>query len=171
MVTNPALDRQPPTITKECPQSFKELRETFNLKDSYRLLHNNLKIFTRRQGHRQSRLNRFYIDQSITPKQECNIPIAISDHDAVILQLETKNLLKPGKGIWKNNASIYSDEHFCYYLLSKWQLWQTLYPTIYQNKVTWWLDMKTRIKDLKIEFSKNGVFENQLRQRELEQNF
>jgi len=156
MVTNPALDRQPPTITKECPQSFKELRETFNLKDSYRLLHNNLKIFTR-QGHRQSRLNRFYIDQSITPKQECNIPIAISDHDAVILQLETKNLLNPGKGFWKNNVSIYSDEQFCNYLLSKWQLWQILYPTLYQNKVTWWLDMKTRIKDLNIEFSKNRV--------------
>ena len=33
MVMNPALVRQPPTITKECPQSFKELRETFNLKD------------------------------------------------------------------------------------------------------------------------------------------
>ena len=63
MVMNPALDRQPPTITKECPQSFKELCETFNLKDSYRLLYNNLKTFSRRQGHRQSRLDRFYIDQ------------------------------------------------------------------------------------------------------------
>jgi len=51
--------------------------------------------------------------------------------------LATRNLLKPGKGIWINNASIYSDKHFCNYLLSKWQLWQTLYPTIYQNKVTW----------------------------------
>jgi len=87
VVTNPALDRQPPTITKECPQSFKKLCETFNLKDSHRFLYNNLKIFTRRQGHRQSRLDRFYIDQLITPKQEWNIPITISDHDAVILQL------------------------------------------------------------------------------------
>ena len=165
MVMNPALDRQPPTITKECPQSFKELCETFNLKDSYRLLYNNLKTFSRRQGHRQSRLDRFYIDQLITPKQEFNIPIAISDHDVVILQLETKNLLKPGKGTWKNNASIYSDEHFCNYLLSKWQLWQTLYPTIYQNKVTWWLDMKTRIKDLNIEFSKYRVLKSITRKR------
>jgi len=106
MVMNPALDRQPPTITKEYPQSFKELCETFSLKDSYRLLYNNLTIFSRRQGHRQSRLDRFYIDQLITPKQEWNIPIAISDHDAVILQLETKNLLKPGEGIWKNNLYI-----------------------------------------------------------------
>jgi len=68
MVTNPALDRQPPTITKECQQSFKALCETFNLKNSYRLLYNNLKIFSRRQGYRQSRLDRFYINQLITPK-------------------------------------------------------------------------------------------------------
>jgi len=51
MVTNPALDPQTPTTTKECPQNFKELCETFNLKDSHRLLYNNLKVFTRRQGH------------------------------------------------------------------------------------------------------------------------
>jgi len=31
MVTNPALDRQPPTTTKECPQNFKELCETFKI--------------------------------------------------------------------------------------------------------------------------------------------
>jgi len=99
MVTNPALHRQPSTTTKECPQNFKELCETFNFKDSYRLLYNNLKIFTRRQRHRQSRLDRFYVDQLITSKQEWSFPIAISDHDAIILQLETIKLHKSGKGI------------------------------------------------------------------------
>ena len=87
------------------------------------------------------------------------------------MQLETKNLLKPEKGIWKNNVPIYSDEHFCNYLLFKRATLASSLPNTIAKYSKLVAKYETRIKDLNIEFSKNRVFENQLRERELEQNF
>ena len=35
------------------------------------------------------------------------MPIAFSDHDAVILEIRDVNLPKIGRGVWKNNTLVY----------------------------------------------------------------
>jgi len=70
MVLDRQLDRQPSITGNECPKTFLELCETLNLRDTYRTLYGKTKIFTRRQGNTQSTLDRFCINQSVTPQRE-----------------------------------------------------------------------------------------------------
>ena len=101
-----------------------------------------------RQGHSQARLDRIYVSKEILIAKQYSIPESLSDHDIVVLQI--KNIITPerGKGTWKNNIKVYESDLFQEELTTGWPKWQTLHPTLFQNKINWWLHTKGRIKDM-----------------------
>ena len=154
MVENSTLDRDPPSNRSDTFQSLQDLRSTFNLHDSFRLLYGNKRFFTRRQGQSQSRLDRFYIDSNFTAFSEHSLPGLSSDHDIVVLQLSDIHITPHGKGRWKNNTSIYLTPQFQKNFQIKWKQWRTLQPYLFLSKTMWWIHMKRRIKDLNITHAK-----------------
>ena len=106
----------------------------------------------------------------MTPQREWTVPIAFSDHDAVILEIRDVNLAKIGRGVWKNNTLVYQQENFQTESENKWQLWQTLHMTLFTDKVKWWLNIKSRIKVLNIKYSKEMTAQSKHKEKELEVN-
>jgi len=140
MVENSRLDRDPLSSRSDPTQPLQDLCSTFGLKDSLRLKYGNARLFTRRQGNIQSRLDRFYISTNITPIIEYTIPGISSDHGIVVLGINNIATPARGKGRWKNNASIYADPLFQKYFKYKWRQRCTVQP--FSTKIEWWIQIK-----------------------------
>jgi len=153
-VENPTLDRDPPTDRKDHTSSLRVLRETFGLRDTFRIIHGNTRLFTRRQGLSQSRIDRFYACGKITPLSEQTLPGLASDHDMVVIEVNTTTTPRHGKGQWMNNVASYSDPMFKTWLQYKWNQWRTLQPYFFETKAEWWLKTKIRVKHLLIDHAK-----------------
>ena len=101
----------------------------------------------------------------MTPQREWTVPIAFSDHDAVILEIRDVKLPKIGRGVWKNNTLVYQQENFQTEFENKWQIWQTLHMTLFTDNVKWWLNIKSRIKDLNTKYSKEMAAQSNKKKR------
>jgi len=154
MVENPGLDRDPPSTTNDPTRKLRDLCSTFNLRDTFRLNYGNARLFTRRQGQSQSRLDRFYVCGQVTPSSEYTTPSLSSDHDILVLETRNFEVSTHGKGRWKNNITIYDDPFFKRRFNAKWQQWCTLHPILFTSAVDWWLHMKPRIKDVNIHYAR-----------------
>ena len=106
-VENSRVDREPPTMRNDPIHPLRELHETFDLEDTLRRAHGNARLFTRRQGNVQSRLDRFYASKTIEPLAEYTFPGLSSDHNIVILGINNITITTHGTGRWKNNVTIY----------------------------------------------------------------
>jgi len=113
-------------------------------------MYGNRIFFTRRQGQVQSRLDRFYVDSNIVTSSEYSRPGLSSDHDIVVLEIQSFCITPHGKGRWKNNAAIYETQAFKTELQFKWQQWLTLQSFLFDSKIEWWIHIKDRIKTLNI---------------------
>ena len=153
-VENNSLDREPPSTRNDPTQTLRELYETFGVQDTLRLVYGNARLFTRRQGNTQSRLDRFYACSSVKPLSEYTHPGLSSDHDVVVLETNNTTITTHGKGRWKNNAAIYNEQSFKIHLQHKWRQWCTLQPFLFQTKTEWWTQIKSRIKNLLIQHAK-----------------
>ena len=80
---------------------------------------------------------------------------------------------KPTKN-WQRRVEkhtlVYQQENFQTEFENKWQLWQTLHMTLFTNKVKRWLNTKSRIKDLNINYSKEMAAQSNQKEKELEVN-
>ena len=153
-VENSTLDRDPPSNRPDSTASLRDLCETFELQDTLRVIHGNMRLFTRRQGDSQSRIDRFYVCPKITPLSERTLPGLASDHDVVVLGIKNATVPKRGKGRWKNNVTAYDDPAFRARLQYKWRQWQALQPYLYITKTDWWLHTKSRLQGLLIDYAK-----------------
>ena len=157
MVESSRLDRDPPSSRTDPTQSLQDLCSTFGLRYSLRLKYGNTRLFTRRQGSIQSRLDRFYMGTNITPAIEFTSPGISSDHDMVVLGINNIAIPERGRGRWKNNASTYADPLFQQHFQYKWRQWCTLQPFLFSTKIEWWIQIKSRIKSLLIEHAKTRL--------------
>ena len=169
-VENPAIDRDPPSNKKDPTSTLRELRETFGLQDTLRATHGNTRLFTRRQGVSQSRIDRFYTCKKISPLLEWTLPGLASDHDIVAVEINSVVTPKHGKGRWKNNVAYYSDLEFKAQLQHKWSQWRTLQPYLFETKTDWWLQMKKRVQHLLTEHAKHSQSAERKREAELKRN-
>jgi len=119
-----------------------------------------------RQGHSQARLDRIYVSKEILIAKQYSIPESLSDHDIVVLQIE--NIITPerGKGTWKNNIKFYESDSF-QELTTRWPKWQILHPTLFQNKIDWWLHMKGRIKDMNKKHARKSTTQQKQQEEKL----
>jgi len=167
-VENPMLDRHPPSNRKDNTLALRELCETFRLRDTFRAAHGDARLFTRRQANLQSRIDRFYASDTITPQSEQTLPGLASDHDLVVLQIKNITIPTRGTGRWKNNTSIYADTLFQNHFKHKWSQWRTLQSFLFPTKADWWIQTKTRVKNLlkqhaRIKLTRDKKRENHLR--------
>ena len=166
-LTTTALDRDPPSNWKDPTSTLRELRETFGLQDTLRAIHGNMRLFTRRQGDSQSRIDPFYACRKISPLSEQTLPGLASDHDIVVIEINNAVTPKHGKGRWKNNVASYSHQAFKTRLQYKWSQRRTLQPYLFETKTDWWLQIKTRVQHLLIEHAKSRQSAEQNREAEL----
>ena len=170
IVDQPQLDCQPPKRPRKKPTELQILTNAFKLDDPYRAFNPNAKSFTWHSPQYQSRIDRFYLTENIICAAVNTITNPHSDHDIVTLQTKSFSTQPRGKGYWKNNITIYKDKEFLKDLEQCWPLWRSLYPTIFPDLSTWWLDIKNRIKNLVISHSKRLSNESKQKEISLQQN-
>jgi hypothetical protein len=98
-----------------------------------------------------SRIYRIYTTPQLTARKTGieTIPAAFSDHNAVIIRIETD---KPpptrGRGYWKMNTLFLQEKTFSGKLAEEWANWKTKMK-YYEKTVMWWTrSAKRRIKIL-----------------------
>ena len=77
-----------------------------------------------------------------------------SDYDMAITQLNIPLPDPRGKEFWKNNTSVYKLEKFQEELDVRWAKWKTLLGTVHPDFPEWWVEIKQKIKNLVIKWSK-----------------
>ena len=96
-------------------QSVLEIMNASNLIDIFRLCHPNDKCYTWRRKHpiKQARLDYFLISNSMFDLvKTCNIKSSYrSDHSSIKLEIEFSKF-RIGKGIWKFNTSLLSNQDY-----------------------------------------------------------
>ena len=149
------LDMDRSSLRKKCnyiPSNFRKLITTFKLIDTYRKKHLTEKGFTHVSAHGWARIDRIYVSNHIHINKAIHSPCFLSDHDAVISDITLKECQR-GKGIWRNNSTIYENELFKKDLKRRWKRWETLHPFLYDNRTDWWIQIKQKIKALVIKHS------------------
>ena len=117
--------------------------------DPWRASHPDLHDFTWRNASNsiRSRLDRFYISNSISFSSVDHLPVFFSDHDGVVLTFKPDNLPDRGRGFWKCNTSVLSDPLFQTDFSSAYVGWRTLRDG-FADLLDWWEDVKFRSKKL-----------------------
>ena len=128
---------------KFCP-ALKDLVWTAGLCDVFRVCHPRLEEFTFfRAGSAASRLDRFYISDSIkTRLLDVQHVASLSDHCAIKMSLKLNLKLKAApkqnrKTYWKLNNAILNDDEFMPSFVSFWQSNVEIMEK-YQDAAEWW---------------------------------
>ena len=130
--------------------------EEFSLIDIWRIRNPQLLQFTRREGTRiglvQSRLDYFLISSTVTAHVfNCTInPGFRSDHSIVNLKLELFDTQKRGKGYWKFNNKLLTDD--VYINLIKKEIMEIKKQNFFSNKNTAWEFFKCQIRTITISY-------------------
>ena len=138
---------------------LQELKAEHKLIDIWRDLHPKTRQFSwhSKQANISSRLDRIYIDSTLTPLvKSCYItPFVWSDHDMVVMSFSLPNIVTRGRGFWKmllDDAFEADVEHF-------WAEWKNE-KTKYSDSTSWWDLGKTYVKKLAIDFPLGNKKEN-----------
>jgi len=107
-VENLQLDKYP--LSKHTQNLLLNLTQNLNLIDSFRTQNPTRTTFTRHTSNFHSRLDRFYTNHLCNPKNHIFIPTPFSDHDIVILTLNTSSKPTTQTSLWKNNVSNFVHE-------------------------------------------------------------
>jgi len=111
----------------------------FELQDIWRA--DSLRIvFTHYSPMGTSRIDRIYTTKGLSNKKICveTVAAAFTDHLSVVKLLSVDvPIVRPGKGFWKMNTSILSDEAFQEKLRQKWPVWRQQ-TRFYTDWPTWW---------------------------------
>uniref|UniRef100_H2ZZX0 Reverse transcriptase domain-containing protein n=1 Tax=Latimeria chalumnae TaxID=7897 RepID=H2ZZX0_LATCH len=76
--------------------------------DAFATANPGIEGFTYERGGAKSRIDRFYLSNLLLLAKVKNLPLCFSDHVCVFASLRFKNFLPRGKGIWRNNVSLFS---------------------------------------------------------------
>jgi hypothetical protein len=105
--------------------------------------------YTHFTAHSASRLDRIYMTVEVLPRKTGMeaLPVAFSDHSAVILRLATTTPPPTrGRGHWEMNIQLMSDKVFCDTITKERDTWKQ-HIKYYPTTVLWWNRfVKRRIK-------------------------
>ena len=162
MTTNSRIDRWPPSATNDSHSHVLERAiDTFNLRDSCRVIYPDKKLYTYKKGS-DGNLSMSRIDKLLISKhfniidyfQEDYIP---SDHEIIVTQLQHQSVLVFGRSPWRNNTKYFKYDNF----LEKFKiLWNNLKTSksylYYGNFNKWWNKVKYDVKVMLINFGKDS---------------
>ena len=153
-VLNSELDRKNCSSNYDAGQrDVKYLMDIFELEDVWRRRNPDERCFTWEGRGKQSRIDYWLISQSLDNQiDEVTINRApFSDHSAICLVLHTDETMR-GRGIWKMNVSILTNDVFRNAFFDKWaQLIKEKH--LYSDIQTWWDIAKKGIKSLAMNVS------------------
>ena len=150
-VENPQLDKYPPVKTYSKPLTLLDLTRNLNLIDSFRTQNPTSTTFTRHTSNSHSRLDRFYTNHLCNPKNHIFIPTPFSDHDIVILTLNTSSKPTTQTSFWKNNVSNFGQEQQKNEIIKLIETHSQITNTTHdKNPLENWQNLKKKIKQLLI---------------------
>ena len=117
---NEKIDKQGKKIDTQSKYAINwtNLMENFNLSDKWRIRNPQIKRYTwrsnTRNGIAQSRLDYFIISRSLEYSiSDTDIkPGLNSDHSIITITIKFNNYQKRGKGLWKLNCKLLTDEQY-----------------------------------------------------------
>ena len=168
---NPILDIYPPNPKITQITQLTDLCRACDLRDNFRTLYPNKQSFTWRGPLSASRLDRIYVNKNVEIIQALMEPSPHLDHDMAITQLNIPLLDPRGKGFWKNNTSVYKLEEFQEELEVRWAKWRTLLGTVHLDFREWWVEIKQKVKNLVIKWSKINKNEKDFKELKLTNQF
>ena len=159
-VLNTDLDKYPPRPTRDVSRkALNDVMVENNLTDIWRDRNQYLVAFTRSRyaGNTMSasRIDRFIISRTLSPNvKNCDIRIyPHSDHDIIYLELDL-SLIPRGEGVWVFNNNLLGDEIFLNDM--KHLLISAKNDSMFEsNFLIWYDNLKNRIKEKSIRYSKH----------------
>lgn len=79
-----------------------------SLIDAHMTVNPGVKNFTYMRGDAGSRIDRFYLSELFLLVKEKNLPVCFTDHACIFVSIRFKKFSPRGRGIWRNNASLFS---------------------------------------------------------------
>ena len=147
-----------------------ELLLLHNLSDAYRCLYPFQSGHTWFCQQQSARIDRLYVPSMFGVTSVSTSSLPFSDHNPVYAEFQVIMSKDRGKGYWKYNVSLNSNERFVKDLRFHYRLWSTLKPG-YESLLEWWDDIKSRIKHLSIRHGVRIARERRQRLKELQSRF
>ena len=126
--------------------SLKCVIKTFELKDSYRVLHPNKNVFSRYYSDSRckgaSRLDRQYHFGNVIIKSAQYIPLAFSDHHALVIHMSVPEILNKsfcprGRQLFRLRDEVINDSKFQNDLSEAMLRWKNI-KSFGMDSLTWW---------------------------------
>ncbi|CAK8678480.1 unnamed protein product [Clavelina lepadiformis] len=162
IVDDLTLDKHPLLRNRYKKTELMKLCETYDLKDHFREIYGQKKIYTWQNGISKSRIDRFYLSKYLHATEISQQPSHLTDHEKITINLNVVAPPPRGIGLWKNNTQTYADKEFLEVLECKWKQWCTLQEFLYKTPSDWWTDTKRRLKALIVEFTKGRHAERKM---------
>ena len=148
---------------------IKTLLDKLKIQDIHNLYRENKLQYTSKRRHYLTRIDRIYTNietkrNIITYKIKPNF---FSDHQALTIKLKWGIREKWGKGLWKLNSDILSDENYKKEIINAIEI-HKINKQIDKNSFILWDKLKERIKEISIEFSIKKRREERLKEEELQ---
>ena len=136
---------------------IKNLCKTYNLQDVWRSQHPNQSQYTWRNNSLkvQCRLDYWLVskDLSNSVKDSTIVHYTLSDHSAIILNLQPKEYTQRGPGFWKINNSLLHDEKFIQELSNKIPDFKTKHNYL-EDKGLYWDMIKMEVRGFCVQYTK-----------------
>lgn len=136
---------------------IKNLCKTYNLQDVWRSQHPNQSQYTWRNNSLkvQCRLDYWLVskDLSNSVKDSTIVHYTLSDHSAIILNLQSKEYTQRGPGFWKINNSLLHDEKFIQELSNKIPDFKTKHNYL-EDKGLYWDMIKMEVRGFCVQYTK-----------------
>ena len=169
--------RRNPLLKKKSLAKLIEIKEALYLCDIWRIRNPNVRRFTFRQNHVSGFIERrldFFLISNVLQESIIKTDVLASfctDHSPILFSLQLKDMPTRGKGFWKFNNSLTSNDEYVEKMKN--QISETL-RMLDQDKITdkhlRWEYLKYEIRKFTMNFSKNLVKEVNKDRNVLEKN-
>ena len=142
---------------KAAISEIKHLCKTNNLQDVWRCQNPNQSQFTWRNNSLkiQCRLDYWLVSKDLSNfvKDSTIIKYTLSDHSAIILNLQSKEYIQRGPGFWKINNSLLADEKFVQELSNRIPDFKTKHNYL-DDKGLYWDMLKMEVRGFCVQYTK-----------------
>jgi len=136
---------------------IKHLCKTYNLQDVWRCQNPNQSQYTGRNNSLkiQCRLDYWLVSKDLpnSVKDSTIVTYTLSDHSAIILNLQSKEYIQRGLGFWKINNSLLGDEKFIQELSNRIPDFKTKHNYL-DDKGLYWDMIKTEVRGFCVQYTK-----------------
>ena len=152
--TDNRVDRLPPRVGDDrFGSNILEILTGFDLVDACRVVYPRKKdVFTYAQGATRSRIDKIIVNACFNVCAYEQTFVYHTDHVLISAQLQLNDFSERGKGVWKNNVSIYQNDCFKPEFEVLWYAWKLTAET--QCPIKFWVQVKQKIKRFLIDIGK-----------------